>query len=242
MIRHCLIEEAKDVYKESLGHPNYKDIDFHSLRSSSYHTEEGFINYNGLTFNDYVGCQYLTGNELLYYPELAKKIREIKDYPILKRSYAVDCKITGKLFFEYFLRYAIDCYQLFQTDLIEASKEVNNLIHLYGEERHTPIIDAILIESGSEGYYHRKKLLINGVVWELDGRSDLKITEYINFYSLLNIPAADVRYVQLEDAVLGTPFIAVRIRKSWKHKGHVQWYNLDTLKQVSKTDIPKWKL
>jgi len=43
-----------------------------------------------IPFQKHVGRQLMSGNALLYYPELTKKLREIADYPILKRCYPVD--------------------------------------------------------------------------------------------------------------------------------------------------------
>jgi len=54
--------------------------------------------------------------------------------------------------------------------------------------------------------------------------------------------AIDYGYsLDLEEAMLDMPFIAIRLRRNWKLKGHVVWYSLETQATVIKKDIEQWK-
>lgn len=236
-----MIEQKK---QPSVGFKNYKKIDFYTICHGHGHhnsDSDSFLNRNGITFEDYVGSKYLTGNELLYYPKLSAAMREVTEYPILTRTYAVDEKISGLDFIKYFYELVKKCFDSFRAELTLASTEVDYLINKYGMKREIPIIDRIDVEQVNS-CYQRKKLVINGIAWHFnqDNFQKLKITEFLDFRSLLEIPF-DAYRVSLEDAMIGTPFIALRIAKSWHHKGHVNWYDLNTLMKVSRTDAMKAK-
>ena len=168
-------------------------------------------------------------------------MREVKKYPVLKRTYKVDGNINGMGFIEYFYELMKESFNSFMAELTLASSQVDHLIHKYGMKRKVPIINRIDVDHVSS-YYQRKKLVINGITWHLkqDCHQELKITEYFDLKSALNI-SPDIYRVSLEDAAIGTSFIAVRIAKTWQHKGHVNWYDLKTLKKVSRADVVKTK-
>jgi len=219
---------------------HYSKIDFWALWRGNRHDTDSTISRDGLTFMDYVGKLYLTGTDLLYYPALTQHLRTVKEYPTLTRVYPVDGKIQGMAFIEYFFDYALKSFEAFRAELREASSQVDNLIHLYGRDRQIPLIDSI----EADDRYPNKcytKVIINGVTWHIgDAYSSWKITEYINLYKFFSI-SIDYTCVELEDALPGTPFLALRLRKTYKHKGHVIWYNLNTREPASKTDIAKAK-
>lgn len=74
---------ASDLLPEDFSKA-YKDINFYNLlrglNRDSYNDphHHSFVHLKkGITFRDYVGPQFMTTHEFLYYPELAKKLREI---------------------------------------------------------------------------------------------------------------------------------------------------------------------
>lgn len=93
--QQVLIQEAGNTSKTELGHNHYSSLDFYNLCSGHNQNPDYFINGEGLTFRNYVGCKYLTGNELLYYPELALEIREFKEYPTLIEGLVWIKKLKG---------------------------------------------------------------------------------------------------------------------------------------------------
>jgi hypothetical protein len=204
--------------------------------------EGNFLDYNkGITFEDKVGDIVVTGNELLYYPALAHKMRNLNEYPTLKRTYAVDKDIQGIAFIEYFYNHVKKHFDAFQEELATASSFAHNLIDKYGARREIPIVTRIEVEPVNNSYYQRKKLLINNISWHIEScpRDEFKVTEYVDLRKLFDIPY-EIQSIKLEDAILGTSLIALRLTKSpYKHKGRIYWYDLNTLKQVSTAEVKK---
>lgn len=216
-------EEAYTSYK------SYKRVDFNALCEGAQgdYGHGNFISHQGLTFMDVVGRLYLTGNDLLYYPELAVKLRDIQEYPMLERVYPVNPDIKGMGFIKYFYRHVLESFKAFDADLAKASQEVNTVLNVYGMKRKVPIIDRVEVENTQKPFGYRK-LVINGVDWYLDNaHSARRSTERIDLEQLLNIPREFER-VEFEGVAAGTPFLALRLGKTWKHRGRVNWYSLDS--------------
>lgn len=197
-----------------------------------------FLNFKkGITFRDYFGRQLMTGNELLYYPELAKKVHEIDDYPVFKRSYKVDETIEGLEFFDYFNHSLKASHRDFTEALNQVSMQVNQLIDDYGQKRFTPILN-------NEKYKPHQPLVIHGIEWFLKGSFNhfkkSSPAHCIDLHRLFNIPTK-IMSVCVEEVIPQTPFIAVRIRKNGGYKGYVKWYSLDTRQVIAKREINRWK-
>lgn len=243
---------ASDLKREDFfnHHERLNFFDLLSGFSGSTENTDYFLHHKGITFRDHVGRQFMTGNELLYYPELAKKLREISDYPILKRCYKVDSTIRGLEFLKYFYQYSDECLKAFQIEHEQLSNQVDTLIDLHGQKRYLPLIDRLELVKipryNHEDYLESQALILSeGVKWRVNEKSrnkpkNLKETEYLDLHRLFNI-SPEVEYLYLEDFVEGTPFIQVRLVKTWKHKGHIKWYSLDTCQSVSKAEVDRWK-
>jgi len=112
-----------DFGNDLLGH--HEDFDFFDfLNGFNHHDTQNtdcFIHRKGITFQEYVGRQFITGNELVYYPKLAEKLREMTDYPVLKRCYEVDQTITGLAFLKYFYDHSMEHLKNFQIELEQCS-------------------------------------------------------------------------------------------------------------------------
>lgn len=245
---------ASDVERPDFSR-NHKSLNFSELlpKFSSYlENTDYFLHREGITFRDHVGRQLMTGNELLYYPELAKKVREIADYPMLKRSHKVDKTINGLGFLRYFYQYADMQFKNFEVELEQLSKQVDELIDLYGQERYLPLINNIEFARTPKcnGSYSiaigSQAIIINNVKWPVSNKkweepkNCLRETDYLNLHRFLNI-SYEIKYIYLENFIADTPFIQVRIVKTSEHKGHTAWYNLDTRQPASKAEAIDWK-
>jgi len=238
-VQNILIEASSNARREKFK--SYKNIGFNDVWSGFSYLDDNsdaFINSKGINFEDYVGCKTLTGNELFYYPELAEKICEIKEYPTLKRSYAVDCEIRGMDFIEYFCKFVRESFNNFEADLITASSIADNLIDLYGNKQQTPIINCMTTEPDGRNIV----LTINGVKWQVNNSryNKFKMTEHIDLYRLLEFSRTEFTRIEVEKIIPETPFIAIRIAKNWALKGRVYWYSLATRKVVSKMEMGRW--
>jgi hypothetical protein len=233
-----MITEIKEFAspKERLSYRNWKNINYDSLHAVA----NDFLDRHGLTFEDYAGCMNLAGNELYRYPELARVLQELSDYPIFRRTYEINRTLNGKAFIKYFYKTYNRCYRDFKTELASTSGRINNLIHLYGEQRRKPIINDI-----DKKEMPQKEIIdyltINGVKWFVSFYKNpyQKQVECMDLCSLLAIEAGYCDLI-VEEAIINTPFIAIRLKKDYRQKGHINWYSLDTKEKVSKAEIVKW--
>ncbi|MDO8954439.1 MAG: hypothetical protein Q7V63_06295 [Gammaproteobacteria bacterium] len=234
-------ESIKIKGKETNYNSKYKTVDFSDLRFG-FNNSNNLIGYEGFTLNDYISNEIYTGNELLHYPKLAKALRvSIKEYPTMTRKYQVDKEVIGLKLFEYLDHRFKEVVSLFENEQKEASDKIENLVNHFGLAKKMPIIDKIN-ETKNEWQNWKTGLIINGVEWLFNNETkDGELFTVVNMRDLLNISYSDFEKVELEDAVIGTPFVAFRLGKTWRHTGTVQWYNLDTMQEVKKSDIAKWK-
>jgi len=234
-----MIEEkiAFPIYSIS----NYQNIDLWQL-SYAYNHSEGFIKQDSLYFEAQVGFLNLTGNELFYYPLLAKTLREVNDYPRLKRKYDAPKALRamkGIDFLLAFVEFVKKCNDAFENERTLLSTKVNNLIQLYGAEK-TPIIINQLIKKENDSI---KGIEINGVAFEFYYAYSSPEQNPVSYITLSRLMAGDVKEqgkdqkVHIEDVIAGTSYMAVRYRKSYQHAGHVVWYDLNTLHRVSIKEI-----
>lgn len=219
---------------------SYKTLDFSSLRYG-FNNSECLINYDGFMLKDYVGIETYTGNELLYYPELAKAMRKsVKEYPTMARKYDVNKEIKGLEFVNYLAQRLNEVAKLFENERNKANETIENLVNHFGQNRVTPIIDKI-IEADSNWKEWKTGLIINGVTWLFKNESKSEeLLTVVNMREFLNLSYSEFEKVELEDAIIGTPFVAFRIGKAWRNTGSLHWYNLDTMQEVKKAEMNKW--
>lgn len=231
-----------NTYKAKISYNNWKNFSYRDMYNTGFsNNERDFLSREGITFEDYVGCMNLTGNDLYCYPTLAKALRELSEYPLLARSYAVNYSIQGKSFLKYFYKLYHKSYWNFKQELAQASSKANNLIYLYGQHRQKPIINAVKKYDVYQGKMI-DYITINGVEWYVNAPrnyDDKKQTERLDLKALFSI---ENEYSALVEAVtINTPFIGIRLKKNYKQKGHVVWFSLDTKAKVSKADRFKWQ-
>jgi len=214
-------------------------LDYRTFRRA-YSNSDSFAAHDQLNFKSNIGCAYLTGNELLQYPELAKVLRGIEEYPTYKKSYPVSeelKELKGLNFLIAFTAYVKDCQADFKEEISKINTKINNLIYLHGAEKTTPAITGVL-KHEHNNYIH--SLIISGITFKLIDRhtSDTQsLLTGIRLSNLIDCAAYDAEYANIDGALLNTPYIALRVKKSWKHTGRVIWYNLDKMEVVTTAEI-----
>ena len=233
-----MIKQSKP---ETIYSSNYRRIDFSTLYHA-YNSSDAFIGYDQLNFDAQIGYQNLTGNELIYYPQLAKALRNVPEYPILKKSYKASKDLTKKTGMEFliaFTEFAKQCHQEFEQERALLSSRVNNYIQMFGMEKAPVMINGLVrTENGT-----LIGIEINGIKFELAGRyhyshKEKKAAECINIdYLVYDEKDQDSqRYRIIEDYIPESPYLAIRYKK-YRQTGHLVWYNLDTLQRVNLKDI-----
>lgn len=181
------------------------------------------------------------GNQLFYYPDLAKQIRKLEAYPYLIKEYPINREKKGIDFLLYLAHYANECLQAFKNEQLEKYKNINNLIQIYGHDRYLPIIQEFKEQKEEGRYYPDQIITINGVKWYIDDRgSRSSHTGSINPRELFNI-SLKFRHVMIEQVLLGTPFVALKCCTHEYNKGHVFWYDLSTLEKTTKAQALLWR-
>lgn len=206
--------------------------------SRPYYNTDHFLGNDHLNFTSATGYLCFTGNELLQYPTLAKALRAIPEYPQYNKSYPVTDelhKLTGLSFFIAFAEYVKTCDADFAQDVAAINAKVNNLIYLHGVEKTKPIITKILRrEPPHEAAYG---LMINGIDYQFADYRNKNLLNVIDLQRLIDRRAYNADYVGFHAVLLGSPYLALRVAKTWKHAGRVVWYDLDKMAVISTAEI-----
>jgi hypothetical protein len=228
--------------------------------SDRYHTTLDSINYSAIHWgfrNNQLSCdcfkddeiyltEYITdhlykGNQLLYYPELAKQIRKLNVYPCLIKQYPIDKEKKGIEFLKYLAEYANECLQAFKAERLEKYKNFNNIIQLYGYDRCLPLLQKFEEEKEEMRYFFDQTLTINGLKWKVENRvRNSSFTESINLRGLFHI-SNNYQFVIVDQIMEGTPFLALKCCTHEYNKGHVFWYDLSTQEKTTKAEALAWK-
>lgn len=232
-----MIEQKAKYYFSSYA--TLERLDYWTL-SKIYGNSESFITSNKLNFVSQIGCMHLTGNEILHYPELSKALRNIPEYPVYKKSYAVTKQLKelrGLNFLVAFVDYVKACQADFLEVMNKINAKINNLIYLYGAVKTKPLVTSAL-KNDHNNCVH--SLVINGVIFKFSDRYD-RINQNpligIDLERLIFCKNFDNEYAVFDAALLNTPYIALRVKKTSKHIGRVIWYNLDEMKVMTAAEI-----
>lgn len=229
-------QKRSDIFHTTLDTLNYGSLYWgfrHNYESSD------LIQENELYFSDYLTEEEYTSECLFYYPELVKQFKNLRLDQRIEKRYSINKKIKGKAFLSYFLNYAEECENDFKHLKLEKAKIINHLLQLYGYDRYLPLIQKV--ETEKEDYWTTKSITINGVKWYNGEVSRNKPSlEKIYFRRMLNI-SNHYRYIDIESAIINTPFVAIRCCTHQQGKGHVFWYNLATLEKTIKAQAQAWK-
>lgn len=216
--------------------------------------------YKKITIEEPIGA-ILSAQELLFYPTLAKKIRQLKqlcfqvsiDLPSIN-TYRPSglMAITESLHsIEQVLSYA-------RVEKARLDSEMNNLIYLYGQRKELPILQDV------KPYFHRDyrsyrryktntyRLTISSIRYWLNYQTkrfgELASLYLMNEHSLLSSyfettkkepdairPAAQLKFL---GGVLNTPIYVFRVKYNFKQKGKKYYIDLADNKTYTKiTDV-----
>ncbi len=230
-------ETIGDLYFLSL-----ENIDYHAVHygfRNDRHSCECF-NSEGIFLTEHITEKLYSGEELLYYPFLAKEIRKLDTYPYLKKQYAINKDKKGIEFLNFLAQYTNECLQAFKAERLERYKNFNHLIHLHGYDRYLPLIENIEEKNDEQALYPAQILTINGLKWHVGDYRKSALTESINMRKLLKV-SSNYRYVTVNQILKGTPFLALKCCMHEYNKGRVFWYDLSTGNKTTQAEALAWE-
>lgn len=207
-------------------HCNYQNMSWYDLA----HGIRGgrVIQSNKLELECSIAPALPDHTELFYYPELAKKLLSMEYYPSFCQSFPEPNLPRGKQFIFAFCDFYESSLVEFEKKLANLTNQFQLLIESFGQKRFTPKIDAF------EPY----QLVINGMKWHI---SHDAFYNHKNAFSLKDLLKFDEKSYKIENAIIGTPCLALRLSNDYRNKGHVIWYNLDTCQKITPTEARKWQ-
>ncbi len=197
-------------------------------------------------FEAQTGYLNLTGSELLHYPELAKHLQKIKDYPCIQRKFEAPEELrkkTGIDFLLAFTDFAKQCHESFETERALIATQVNNLIQLYGVEKPILKINALIRNENDR----ITGIEINNVAFSFYCPHSSRGQNPTSTIFLSTVLAGDKKEdiqnsrINVEEIIAGSPYFSIRYRKTYGHKGHVVWYNINTMQRKSTAEINAFK-
>ena len=182
----------------------------------------------------------LDSHEFLRYPKLTTKLRTLLDFPVLKQIYPLEPpdQETRPGYYDDCIRYY---FYIFNEELSAVSQQVKLWLSTDGQKPETPIIQSITVNK--EGWVER--CVISGLEWDIpvDPFHARQRITCLDLHSLFSIDRQ--RYIRVEDAIPGSPLIALYIQDDLNEKkGHndqLFWYNLDTRRRGQMTDAVRYQ-
>ncbi len=181
----------------------------------------------------------LNSNTCLRHPKLTKQLRTLPDFPLFKRAYTVEPphRVTDPAYYDQRVRY---CSRCFAEDLTTIHEQVKGWISTLGRQEEIPIIDSF--EVNSQGWM--EYCVINGLRWNFASNQEQvsQWTKYLDLHDLFSIDPQ--KQIRIEDAVPGSPLIALYIKDNSNtegHNGQLFWYNLDTRGRSEMTDVLRYR-
>ncbi len=168
----------------------------------------------------------LSSSTFLRHPKLTQQLRTLPDFPLFKRAYPVESpdRVTQP---DYYARRVRHCCTLFAEDLITVNEQVRRWFSTFERKEETPLIDSF--EVNPRGWV--EYCVISGLHWNFASNLEQagQWTKYLDLHELFSIDPQ--RQIRIEDAIPGSPLIALYIQEhphTEGHKGQLFWYNLDT--------------
>ena len=207
-----------------------------------------FFRSDRLAFENHLKDCVLKPNQLLCYPALAQELRAIQDYPILKREFMLPAAILNRAGALNMMRALVDfmaeAESKFENEREKLSVHVQQLIKKSQAAMVRPVVTAI--------HYHDyawakaiQSIDIGGLNWQHKRNSSESPFLSLNLRELIKANGDEVRHIELEDGLIGTCFILLRLHtsKSYKAKGRARWFDLESLSFVdNKTVAPYLKI
>lgn len=212
---------------------HYSSLNWKTLSETKFHHDEKVITENTLCFWDLTGAMQFTGNELFAYPDLAIKLREFSDYPKMKREYPASKELkemSGIGFLSVFTQLVQASHETFTQEKIKINAVINHAIAEHGNNNAYPVIESV--ERWPAGSI--KTLTIHGVDWQLT--DSYNMDQPLKTIYLSKLPEIkdlkDLKRIRIEDALIGSTFIALRLFIGDSKNGRMVWYCLHRQKIV----------
>lgn len=205
-----------------------------SITLDSLNRGFSFLDDGKITFQAWLEVPHFEASELMYYPELAERLRAVPGYPTFERSYPLACKdMTGVALLQAFAQEFAQAVDRFHVEHKAENERLRGLIDRYIARREPVRVDRV----GS------KYLVINGITYQYqrgcyDGLPG-GVLHGISFHRILDLKSEDAQLVDVAGYIPGSPFIDLRIRKTYSHSGKPNWLNLETWESVSLSEARK---
>ncbi len=181
----------------------------------------------------------LNSHTFLRHPKLTGQLRTLPDFPLFKRAYFVEPpdQVTNALYYDQLVR---NCWHFFIEDLIAVSEQVKRWISTLGHLAPTPVIDSFHVNPKGWVEY----CVISGLRWDFVSNPEQasQWTKYLDLHELFSIDSQ--KQIRIEDAIPGSPLIALYIQDNSNtegHNGQLFWYNLDTRGRGEMTDVLRYR-
>ena len=181
----------------------------------------------------------LSSHTFLRHPKLTEQLRTLPDFPLFKRAYPVEPPdiVTNPAYYDQLVR---NCCRFFIEDLIAVSEQVKRWISTFGRQEETPIIDSFQVNPKGWVEY----CVISGLRWDFASNPEQagQWTKYLDLHDLFSIDPQ--KQIRIEDAIPGSPLIALYIQDNSNtegHNGQLFWYNLDTRGRGEMTDVVRYR-
>ncbi len=189
---------------------------------------------DAITFQAWFEVPHFEASELMYYPELAERLRAVPGYPTFERSYPLVCKdMEGVALLRAFAQEFAQAVDRFQAEHKAENERVQALIDRFIVRREPVRVDRV----------GGKFLVINGITYQYqrgcyDGLPG-GVLHGISFHRILGLKSDEAQLVDVAGYIPGSPFIDLRIRKTYSHSGKPNWLNLDTWESVSLSEAKR---
>lgn len=181
----------------------------------------------------------LSSHTFLRHPKLTEQLRILPNFPLLRRTYPVESpdKVINSLYYDQFVRH---CSQFFAEDLTAISEQVKHWISTLGHLTQPPIIDSFHVNP--KGWV--ENCVISGLRWDFASNPEQagQVTRYLDLHDLFSIDRQ--KQIKIEDALPGSPLIALYIQDNANaegHNGQLFWYNLETRDRGEIADVLRYR-
>ena len=181
----------------------------------------------------------LSSSTFLRHPKLTQQLRTLPDFPLFKRAYPVEPpdRATQP---DYYARRVRHCSYLFAEDLITIHEQVRRWVSTLGRKEETPVIDSFQVNPKGWLEY----CIISGLRWDFASNPEQagQWTKYLDLHEFFSIDPQ--KQIRIEDAIPGSPLIALYIQDpphTEGHNGQLFWYNLDTRGRGEIADVLRYR-
>ena len=204
--------------------------------------------HNTLKLKEKIGNHSYCAENLIYYPELAKSIRNLKKASykaIIKMDTVTATKHQGIESLIASLTALKQKIDVFRTEKAYLDSQFNNLVMLYGQKKEIPIYNGakpyickhnisnyrchqiFRVKLSGVNYYinfRRKKFGDKSHLYELN--ENMLFREYFDKATKANLPFERNVTINFLGGIVNTPILIFRVIKKWGQKGKVYYFDL----------------